>query len=117
MTVKRITVDIQTQDVALLAAFYETLFELRPVMDMGWVSTLANGDAAPIQVTLAQEGGSGAPVPDLSIEVEDVDAVHAKAVALGHVIEYALTDEPWQVRRFFLRDPAGKLINVLSHVG
>lgn len=117
MTVKRITVDIQTHDVAALQSFYETVFGLSSVMNMGWVATMANGQTAPIQVTLAEEGGSGAPMPDLSIEVEDVDAIHAKVLALGHDIEYALTNEPWQVRRFFLRDPAGKLINVLSHVG
>ena len=27
----------------------------------------------------------------------------------------ALTDEDWGVRRFYLKDPAGKLLNVLSH--
>jgi uncharacterized glyoxalase superfamily protein PhnB len=30
-------------------------------------------------------------------------------------IEYDLTDEPWGVRRFFVRDPFGKLVNILSH--
>jgi hypothetical protein len=30
-------------------------------------------------------------------------------------IVYALTDEPWGVRRFFVRDPNGMVINVMSH--
>ena len=34
---------------------------------------------------------------------------------LGHEIAYELTDEPWGVRRFYVRDPVGKLLNVLSH--
>jgi uncharacterized glyoxalase superfamily protein PhnB len=46
---------------------------------------------------------------------EDVDAVHAKAVTLGLRIVYPLTDEPWGVRRFFVTDPNGVIINVLSH--
>ncbi len=68
-----------------------------------------------MQLSIASEGGSGTPVPDLSIEVDDVDAVHARAQALGHKIIYPLTDEPWGVRRFYVRDPAGKLLNILSH--
>ena len=41
--------------------------------------------------------------------------VHAKAVALGLPIVYPMTDEPWGVRRFFIADPNGVIINVLSH--
>jgi len=28
---------------------------------------------------------------------------------------YPLTDEPWGVRRFFVRDPNGVVLNVMSH--
>jgi predicted enzyme related to lactoylglutathione lyase len=52
--------------------------------------------------------------PDISIEVDDVDAVHATAVRLGHEIVHPLTDEPWGVR-FFVREPTGKVLNILSH--
>jgi hypothetical protein len=30
-------------------------------------------------------------------------------------IEYGPAEEPWGVRRFFVRDPFGKLINILEH--
>jgi hypothetical protein len=30
---------------------------------------------------------------------------------------YPLTDEPWGVRRFFVRDPNGMIVNVVSHKG
>ena len=56
-----------------------------------------------------------APVPDISIEVDDVDAVYQRAMERGCAITYPLTDEDWGVRRFYLKDPAGKLLNVLSH--
>ena len=62
-------------------------------------------------------GGSGAPVPDLSIEVDDVDEVHRRAREMGCKFVYDLTDEPWGVRRFFIADPIGKTLNVLSHLG
>lgn len=95
--------------------FYADLFDLSVVMDHGWIVTLASGETAQTQISIASEGGSGTPVPDLSIEVDDVDSVYARAKQLGHTIVYDLTDEPWGVRRFYLRDPAGKLINVLAH--
>ncbi len=117
MAVLRIVADIETQDVARLRQFYQALFDLDVVMDLGWIVTLSSGVSMPVQVSLASEGGSGAAVPDLSIEVDDVDAVYHRATAQGLPIAYDLTDEPWGVRRFFLRDPAGKLVNVLAHPG
>jgi len=115
MTVKRIVLDIATPDVEAVSRFYAELFDLETVMDQGWIVTLASGKSAPVQVSIASEGGSGTPAPDVSIEVEDVDATFQHACEQGVKIEYDLTDEPWGVRRFFLRDPAGKLVNVLSH--
>ena len=115
MTVLRIVADINTADVGEVQRFYQGLFDLDVIMDLGWVVTLSSGASMPVQLSLASEGGSGAPVPDLSIEVDDVDAIHQRAKAQGVPIVYALTDEPWGVRRFFLRDPSGKLLNVLSH--
>lgn len=115
MAVKRIVSNISTKSVVEVQAFYAELFGLSVVMDHGWIVTLASGESALTQVAIASEGGSGTAVPDLSIEVDDVDDVYQRAKDLGHAIEYELTDEPWGVRRFYLRDPAGKLLNILSH--
>ena len=52
----------------------------------------------------------------MSIEVDDVDAVYRKAVNAGYEIVYEIVNEPWGVRRFYVRDPAGKVLNILSHV-
>lgn len=116
MTVKRIVANIATAEPGLAQAFYGELFGLTLAMDHGWIQTYAAEalTAAP-QLSFASEGGSGAPVPDLSIEVDDLDAVLGRARAAGHQITYGPVDEPWGVRRFFLRDPFGRLVNVLSH--
>jgi uncharacterized glyoxalase superfamily protein PhnB len=53
--------------------------------------------------------------PDASIEVDDVDAAYAAAQRMGCEILHPLTDEPWGVRRFFVRDPNGKVLNILRH--
>ncbi|MFQ6392128.1 VOC family protein [Nocardia sp. KC 131] len=51
----------------------------------------------------------------MSVEVEDVDAVYHDMVTAGADIVYALRDEPWGVRRFFVRDPSGTIVNVVDH--
>ena len=71
--------------------------------------------AASVQVSIMSEGGSGTPVPDLSIEVDDLEAALARVKAAGIAIEYGPADEPWGVRRFYVRDPFGKLVNILVH--
>ena len=53
--------------------------------------------------------------PDVSIEVDDVDAVYERARAAQAEIVYPLTSEEWGLRRFFLRDPSGAVINVTEH--
>lgn len=84
-------------------------------MDLRWIVTLSSGVTMSAQVSIASQGGARAPVPDMSIEVDDVDEVYQRANRLGLSIVYDMTDEPWGVRRFFVRDPAGKLLNVRSH--
>jgi predicted enzyme related to lactoylglutathione lyase len=115
MTVRRIVANVAAQSVAEVGKFYADLFGLEVVMDHGWIITLASGEKAVTQLSVASEGGSGTPVPDISIEVDDADSIYARAKAGGHQIVYDLIDEPWGVRRFYVRDPTGKLLNVLSH--
>lgn len=54
-------------------------------------------------------------IPSVSVQVDDVDEAYAAAVCEQAEIVHPLTDEPWGVRRFFVRDPDGHVINVLSH--
>ena len=116
MKVKRIVSNIATKDVSSAYAFYGQLLGLEVVMDHGWIVTLASDHKAPVQVNIASEGGSGTEVPDLSIEVEDVDEVYARAKDGGFEITYELTDEPWGIRRFYVRDPFGQVVNISSHI-
>ena len=52
----------------------------------------------------------------LSVHVGDgVDEAYAEAQRRGYEIVHPLTDEPWGVRRFFVRDPDGNVINMVSH--
>lgn len=115
MKVKRIVANIGTQDVAGARLFYQDVLGLDLLMDQGWIQTFGSGTAMSVQVSVASEGGSGTPVPDLSIEVDDVDTAFERMKAAGFAIEYGPANEPWGVRRFYVRDPFGKLVNVLAH--
>jgi catechol 2,3-dioxygenase-like lactoylglutathione lyase family enzyme len=115
MAVKRIVANIAAENSERAKAFYGDILGLRVVMDLGWILTFAADTNAAPQISVASEGGSGTPVPDLSIEVDDLDDVHQRAVAGGFPIEYGPKREPWGVRRFYMRDPFGRLLNILSH--
>jgi len=116
MKVSRIVANIETQDIAAAKRFYGDVLGLEVIMDHGWLTTYGSGATMSVQVSFASQGGSNTPVPDLSIEVDDVDAALREMTNAGFSIEYGPANEPWSVRRFFVRDPFGKLVNILSHV-
>ncbi|MER8927817.1 VOC family protein [Mesorhizobium sp. M0859] len=116
MKVRRIVANIDTQDIAAAKPFYQDVLGLDLKMDMGWISTCGSQETMSVQVSFMAEGGSGTPVPDISIEVDDVDAALESMRTAGFAIEYGPADEPWGVRRFFVRDPFGRLVNILSHL-
>jgi catechol 2,3-dioxygenase-like lactoylglutathione lyase family enzyme len=115
MKVKRIVANVHTQNVPAAKSFYQDILELDLLMDHGWIETYGLHGAENVQISFASQGGSNTPTPDLSIEVDDVDAAFERMKSAGYKIEYGLTDEPWGVRRFYVRDPFGKLINILAH--
>jgi lactoylglutathione lyase len=116
MTVLRIVADLPAADPAALAAFYCDLLGLDLLMDQGFVATVGSATSTRVQLSLASEGGSGTPVPAISVEVDDLAPVLERARRLNVPIDYGPVDEPWGVRRFFLRDPAGSLVNILTHI-
>lgn len=115
MSIRRVVPNIKSARFDESREFYTEFLGFDIAMDMGWVMTFASPAHPTAQVTLFKESDSATPHPSISIEVADVDAVHAEAIARGHQIVYPLTDEPWGVRRFFVSDPNGVVINVLSH--
>ena len=115
MKVRRIIANIATSDIAAAKRFYQDVLGLDLLMDMGWIATYGSEERMQVQVSFMAEGGSGTPVPDLSIEVDDVEAALAAMKEAGFAIEYGPADEPWGVRRFYVRDPLGRLVNILSH--
>jgi len=115
LKIKRIVANLANPQVEKAQAFYQDVLGLDLVMDHGWIRTYATDSQMTVQVSFASEGGSGTPVPDLSIEVDDLEAALEKIRQAKIPLEYGPASEPWGVRRFYVRDPFGKLINILQH--
>lgn len=115
MAVERVVPDLVSQSLEEGKAFYRRVLGLEPVMDHGWIVTLADPAQPGMQISLMTHDETAPVVPVVSVQVQDVDAAYAAAVREGTEIVHPLTDEPWGVRRFFVRDPDGHVINVLGH--
>jgi len=116
MQVKRIVANLPAADPQAAQAFYRDVFGLKLEMDHGWLQTFTADAHMTVQMSVASQGGSGTPVPAVSIEVDDLDEALARVRRARAAVEYGPVEEPWGVRRFFVRDPLGHLINVLVHL-
>ncbi|WP_412049192.1 VOC family protein [Hoeflea sp. Naph1] len=103
------------RDPSRALAFYRDILDLRVGMDLGWIVTRGSEMRTTPQISFASQGGSGTPVPDLSIEVDNFDDVCERLSQAGIEPEYGPVLEPWGERRFYVRDPFGKLLNILEH--
>ena len=117
MSVKRIVPDIKSKHLDASRQFYVDVLGLEVAMDMGFIVTLVSPINPTAQVSLMRDDDPSMILPQMSIEVADVDDVHSRAVSHGLNIVYPLTNEPWGVRRFFVTDPNGIVINVMCHIG
>jgi catechol 2,3-dioxygenase-like lactoylglutathione lyase family enzyme len=114
MTVRRVMPILTVSDIDAAVVTYRRILGLREVMNHGWIVTLAD-DELRHQVSLMTRDATAPVNPQVSIEVDDVDAAYQAAVAAGLEIVHPLSDEEWGVRRFFFADGSGNVVNVLSH--
>lgn len=114
MSVRRVVPNVHTTDHDASSAFYG-LLGFQEVMNHGWIATLASPTNPSAQISIMADDKTAPVIPDMSIEVDDVDAAYAAVRASGADIVHPLQDEEWGVRRFFARDPSGRVVNVLGH--
>jgi catechol 2,3-dioxygenase-like lactoylglutathione lyase family enzyme len=114
MTVRRVMPVLTVADLETTREAYIQVLGLREVMNHGWIVTLADDDLHH-QVSLMTTDATAPVNPNVSIEVDDVDAAYRAAVDAGLRIVHPLSDEEWGVRRFFFADPDGNVVNVLTH--
>jgi catechol 2,3-dioxygenase-like lactoylglutathione lyase family enzyme len=113
--IRRIVPNVRCERSPESRSFYREVLGLDVAMDAGWIVHLVSPTNPTAQLGLIARDATAPVHPDITVEVADVDRVHAGAVAAGHEVVYPLTDEPWGVRRFFVRDPNGVVVNVMMH--
>ncbi len=95
--------------------FYVEFLGLEKQFDLGWIASFQHPVNRSVQVNLVSADATAAEDSVMSVDVADVDAAYAHARELGYEIVHPLTDEQWGVRRFFVRDPHGHVVNVVGH--
>lgn len=117
MEIRRIVPDISSDQIDESKRFYQDFLGMNLEMDMEWILTFVSTSNPTAQITILKTEG---PVRSnsnimISMEVEDVDLAYDKAVDYGYEITYPLTVESWGVKRFFVKDPNGVIINLMCH--
>ncbi|CAL9440779.1 hypothetical protein SUDANB6_02234 [Streptomyces sp. enrichment culture] len=114
MAVRRVVSNVQSEAGQENREFYG-LLGFEEVMNHGWITTLASPSSPSAQISFTTSDRTAPVTPDMSVEVDDVDAAYAAMRGSGAEIVHPLQDEEWGVRRFFVRDPGGRVVNVLGH--
>ena len=115
MRVNRIIADLVVTDLDAAKGFYTDYLGLSDEeFNLGWVARYTSPETG-ANVQLVTSDATAAQVPVVSVLTEDVDEAYEQACARGYEIVHPLTTEPWGVRRFFVRDPGGNVLNVVGH--
>jgi catechol 2,3-dioxygenase-like lactoylglutathione lyase family enzyme len=120
MRIRRAVPNLLADDLDAAREFFAGFLGFDVAMDDPGFMMFASPSNRTAQITVADATtpglDRGVREANVSVEVEDVDALHAEAVRRGLEIVYPLTDEPWGIRRFFVRAPNGTVINVAQHI-
>ena len=118
MSVRRIVAYAGGHERIASRDFYVEVLGMKIAMEEP-VLDLQSPDNPTAEVIVGAQEMQG-PKPSFGVDVGEpaaVDAAHAEVVRRGLQVVYPLTDEPWGVRRFFVEDPGGTIVNVLAHIG
>ena len=120
MKIRRAVPIVESGDLADTQSFYADFLGFELAMDEPGFKMFRSPDNPTAQVIAASPDaemmGGKAPQANMSVEVDDVDAAYAEAQRRDLRIVYPITDEAWGIRRFFVEDPDGNVINVAMHI-
>jgi catechol 2,3-dioxygenase-like lactoylglutathione lyase family enzyme len=113
--------DICTDDVRAARDFYVELLGFVIVFETDWYVQLQDPDNAAVQIAFVERSHPSVPPSHrapasgviITVERDDVDAVHARALGLGLTMLVDLRDEPWGQRHFITQDPDGLALDVV----
>jgi len=116
MVLHRIIPNLKVDDAGAGHAFYVDFLGLQPEFDLGWIASFRDPQNPAAQVSLVSGDATAPEDSVMSVALSDIDTAYARAQELGYEIVHPLTDEPWGVRRFMVRDPHGHVVNVVRHL-
>jgi catechol 2,3-dioxygenase-like lactoylglutathione lyase family enzyme len=122
--IKNVFTVLCSGDLQASREFYAAVLGLDTIFESGWYTTMACPDDRSRQLAFVQAGHESVPaafgVPAagvlVTVEVDDVDAVHAHALAAGVEIVQALRDEAFGQRHFMVRDPNDVVLDVVEPI-
>ncbi|PKD20837.1 glyoxalase [Salegentibacter salinarum] len=116
---RRIVPNIYSNNLEKSKKFYTEFLGMDLVMDMGWILTFASKENKTAQISIFKNKNNK-PLDNsaifLSIELCDIDQCYEDAKNRAIEIVYPITNESWGVRRFFVKDPNGVTINLVTHL-
>lgn len=116
MAVNRIVPNLPATDTHVSRDFYADFLGLEPAMDLGWIVSYRSPENPMVQISIISRDETAPEDSTISVGVSNVDEAYAEAQRRGYEIVHPLTEEPWGVRRFFVRDPNGIVVNIVAHV-
>ena len=118
MNIKRIVPNIPSSDIEKSKLFYRDFLGLELALDMGWVLTFVSKSNPAVQLTILEKDTDQIIESGISItiEVDDIESIYKKAISSEFEISYPITNESWGVRRFFVKDPNGVNVNIMTHL-
>ena len=117
-SILRIVPNIYSNDMEASKKFYVKFMDMELVMDREWVLTFASKENPKAQISIFQNDEKKSldnKAIFLSIEVSDINQWYERANKQKIEIVYPITIEPWGIKRFFIKEPNGATINLLSH--
>ncbi|CAL9512096.1 hypothetical protein SUDANB58_03674 [Streptomyces sp. enrichment culture] len=94
MAVRRVVPNVPSEAGQGSREFYG-LLGFEEVMNHGWITTLASPSSPSAQISFMTSDRTAPVTPDMSVEVDDVDAAYAAMRGSGAEIVHPLQDEEW----------------------
>jgi predicted enzyme related to lactoylglutathione lyase len=116
MRITSLNANLRVADITSARDFYMDYLGLSvEEFNLGWVARYSSPTGkASVQLVTRDATAAEDSVISVHVGASIVDA-YAEAKRRGYEVVHPLTEEPWGVRRFFVRAPDGNVINMVSH--
>lgn len=104
--------------------FYVSLLGFEPVFAIDWYVQLQSPTDKNVQIAFVRQDHDSVPAAFrqsprgviVTVEMDDVDTIYARAKRLDCEIMQELRDEAWGQRHFMVRDPNGLLLDLVQMI-